>query len=290
VITPVAMTDLFLNDIETVTGRLTQEEAELATGLSVTTPSDNPAAAATNVQITAAENQNSVFTENAQDAVSWLQETEQSLQNVSTYLSRAYQLAIQASNGATSTADLQAIAQEVESIVQVTEQVEDQTYRGVPLFGGTTGSLPVPGKATSPASQPSAQPFTHRIDTSLVIPVSTTDYAAFWQTNVVPSLTQLESDLTSNPSNLGADAQAIQNAQSSLLAVVAGLSANEQLAQTEISRLQNSGVTLQKLQQETVGADAAAVMTSYARDQNIYQEAVATAARILQPSLLDYLR
>lgn len=285
-ITPIAMTELFLNDIENVTARLTYEQEELATGRRVTSPSIDPAAAGTDIALTASLDANAVYRSNSQDALSWLNETDSTLQSVSSYLSRAYQLAIEAANGSLSQTDLQAIAAEVQSLVNATQEVEASQFEGLPLFGGTSGAA----YGTAAFTAATNQPFRLRIGSTLTLAVSVTDYQAFQATGVDPSLQKLESDLSSgNTSAFAADAQAIQTAQAKLLGVIAGVAANTSLTESQQSFLQNEQVSLLTAQQETVGADAAQVATAYGRDQSIYQDALAAAAKVLQPSLLNYL-
>jgi flagellar hook-associated protein 3 FlgL len=252
----------------------------------VTTPGNDPAAAATDVEIHASLDQNQVYRANSQDATSWLNETQANLQAVSSYLSQAYQLAIEAANGTSTPGDDQAIAQQVRNLLVTVQQVEATTYEGLPLFGGTAGALPGSAAFTSPTNQP----LTRRIGPSLTIPVSVTDYAAFQATGVDQSLQTLYTDLNAgNTAQLATDAQAVQQAQSQLLAVIASVGANASLAQSTYSSLQNQEVTLETLDQQTVGADAAQVAASYGLDQNIYQDALAAAAKVLQPTLLNYL-
>ena len=117
---------------------------EVATGKSVTVPSDNPAASADMVQNTIETANVDQYTQNVSGMLSMVQTADSSLGSVVTSLTQAISLGTEGANGTNNASNLQAIAAQVQGILQSVVSQANTSYQGTYLFGGTADyQLPI---------------------------------------------------------------------------------------------------------------------------------------------------
>ena len=138
---------------------------EVATGKSVNVPSDNPAASAAMVQNTIETANVDQYTQNVSGTLSMLQTADSSIGSVVNSLTQALSLGTEGANGTTNSTDLQAIATQVQGILESVVSQANTTYQGAYLFGGTeTSSAPY----TADSSSPSGYTYNGNSDTNSV--------------------------------------------------------------------------------------------------------------------------
>ncbi|MEM7515967.1 MAG: flagellin [Planctomycetota bacterium] len=131
-------------NLENVTGRLQGNFSRLASGLRITSASDDAAGLAISERMRSQIRSFSAAGRNAQDGISLVQTAEGSLQEVSNLLSRMRELAIQAANGTNSDSDRTTIDNEFQLLIAEVDRVASQTeFNGVPLLDGTVTGLPI---------------------------------------------------------------------------------------------------------------------------------------------------
>ena len=125
---------------------------EVATGKSVNVPSDNPAASADMVQNIIETANVDQYTQNVSTMLSMVQTADSSIGSVVTSLTQAISLGTEGANGTNNAANLQAIATQVEGILQGVVSQANTSYQGSYLFGGTeTASTPYTANSSSPS-------------------------------------------------------------------------------------------------------------------------------------------
>ncbi|MGA9464605.1 MAG: flagellar hook-associated protein FlgL, partial [Terracidiphilus sp.] len=113
---------------------------QVSTGKSVNEPSDNPAAAADMVQNTMESSNVDQYTKNVTGELSMVQSADSALSSVVTSLTQAVTLGTEGANGTNSTANQQAIAQQVQGILASVVTQANLSYQGTYLFGGTAST------------------------------------------------------------------------------------------------------------------------------------------------------
>jgi flagellar hook-associated protein 3 FlgL len=133
-----------------LTGILNQQNTlntlsqQLSTGSTLVNPSDQPVAAAQNVNLTGQINRLAGYTQNGQNAQNTLQLESATLQSVTTLVSQVRQLAVQMNNGTVNTQDLSnAVATMQGYIQQLAQYANTQDGQGNYLFAGSkSGTQP----------------------------------------------------------------------------------------------------------------------------------------------------
>src|SRR5271165_1782567 len=125
---------------------------QLATGRRVNVPSDDPAAAAANVQNQAFQSQNDQYLKNTNSLEGMFQTADSTLSSVVTALNQAISLGTEGANGTLSSADRQALAQQIQGIQTQVVALANTTYEGSYLFGGNvTQAAPFTMDPTQPS-------------------------------------------------------------------------------------------------------------------------------------------
>jgi flagellar hook-associated protein 3 FlgL len=131
------LNDIALNGIESDQSALSKTQSELSTGLSINSPSDNPAGEVQLLQLTAATTQLTQYTSNGQSATASLNLEENALSSATTTLQSVQSLVTEANGGTESSSNLQAIATEIQQLGQQLMGTANSTNgSGEYLFAG----------------------------------------------------------------------------------------------------------------------------------------------------------
>ncbi len=299
-ITPQIITAEAIANAQQQTSQLFTYQQEASTGLRILQPSDNPLAALQVLSDQAYNNQLDVYHQNISDAQAKLNSSVSTLNQVSNLITQAKDVGLQGSNQPNTPEEYQAMATQVNSILQEVIQLANTHQNGQYLFGGT-------------ASQ--TQPFTVNAQGQVVYNGSTQSMSEpigqgqqvqtlyngsqiFQSPDLFQTLSSLR-DALSNVNNLPPNAQiaAIQqsltqldSANSSLLDTVGKQSASLQNLQGIDQHIQD--VQLQTTQQigNMQNADLSQVVIGMQEQQNSLQATLYSAAHILNLSLLNFIR
>lgn len=274
--------------------QLEKVQKRVASGRQVNIPSDDPQAAANILKFKEAITANEQYSRNAEAAISWMNATDDSLRSLGDLVQRAQVLAVQGANDTLGDQQRDAIAAEVQQLLEQALQVGNSSFAGRYLFAGTkTSTAPFTPVGTPPAS------VTYNGDTALVrwevgpgqtIPVNMTGDQVF--PAVFSALINLRDHLSADdPAAIrNADISALANAQDEVLRLQAEVGAKVNRLQLVRQQLEDTRLHLTELRSRLEDLDMAEGLTEMATREAAYRAALGTAARVLQPSLLDYLR
>ncbi len=137
-----------LADMQQSQSTLNTALQQVATGLSVSVPSDNPAASAAMVQNTIETGNVDQYTKNVSTVLASVESASSVLSNVVTALTQAVSLGTEGANGTNTTSNLQAIATQVQGVLSTVVSQANTSVAGTYLFGGTGTSTPYTADAT----------------------------------------------------------------------------------------------------------------------------------------------
>ena len=293
-----ASTQILLNALN-VSDRAEQMAlTQLTTGRRVNVASDDPAAAAVEVQIASDSGRYDQFLRSISSISSELQVADSALNSSVTSLQRALTLGVQGANGTMSTTDRAALASEVQGIAQQLMSTANLTYNGKYLFGGTASSQP---PYVTDASSPGGVEYQGN---DAVNQVETEDGSQVTMNqpgsrlfsapgaNLFQSLSDLANALQSTSSTTDDISQATENLRQAFdhlnSARVFYGNTIDQLNSNQ-SFLQAEKLQLSQQMNSAVGVDANAAASNLVQAENARSAALAAAARTSSMSLLDYL-
>jgi flagellar hook-associated protein 3 FlgL len=120
-----------------------QLSAELSSGVSITSLSQNPAGAGENVLLLNQIQQDDSFTQSSNLVTGQLQVADSALGSVVSELTQAISLATSANNGTMNVDDVQSIGNQISGILGEVQSLANTSYQGQYIFaGGDTGTAP----------------------------------------------------------------------------------------------------------------------------------------------------
>jgi flagellar hook-associated protein 3 FlgL len=296
-ITQRLMVEGSLASLQSGLGRLARTQEQLHTGRVINRPSDNPIGTSSAMRLrseTAAQTQ---YARNAEDGVGWLGQIDNTLTSMLDQVRRSRNLALQgASTGSTSQASREAMAAEVEQIREALLSQANTKYLGRPVFGGTTAGKEAYDMTTGVyAGERLAGPGTtveRTVADGVRVRVDVTGPEAFGDgdDSLFKVLDDVVRHLRTDPAALAADLDRLDAAQTRIHTAVADVGTRYGRLEKAAQTAKDVTLDLQASLSEVENVDLAKAMVDLQLQEVAYQAALATTGRVLQPSLIDFLR
>jgi flagellar hook-associated protein 3 FlgL len=275
--------------------RMQRVHNQMSSGKRFSMPSEDPVGVARSLKLRADLNENRQFKKNAEDALSWLETTETALMQIKEVLQRARELAVQGANGVLSPEDCQKIAEEVVQLRDQLVSLGNSTYAGKHIFAGyKTNQAPVglnPDGSLNYAGD--LGQIMYQVGVSDILQGNMTAREIF-----EPGGKDLFADMQDfidalnigDSGTVGGIIGDIDVHMENILAKVAETGAKVNRMKLVVNRLEDDYLNFNKLLSQNEDADMAEVITRLKSEENVYMAALAGGARIIQPTLVDFLR
>jgi flagellar hook-associated protein 3 FlgL len=286
-----------LDDLQRVSANLQRTQRKLSTGKEINQVEDDPVGAGRAMFLRSEVSDVQQYQKNINEALGFQDASESAMSSVQDIMKRAKELVVQAGNGALDQSGLNNIAAEIKQLVEAAREAMNGTYAGRYLFSGTaTLTKPFPSPGLTYAGDDNIMQ--RVIGQGEQVDLNLRGYDAFsvpptaGGQNVLQLLDKVATDLQSgNRAALGsADLQGVDDMLDQLSAARAAVGARTNRLETQQTRLKDTELNVEDLLSKTEDADMAKAMVDFSMQQSIYQSALQSGARVLQPSLLDFLR
>ncbi|MCH6266833.1 flagellar hook-associated protein FlgL [Neobacillus citreus] len=268
-----------------------QEQA--SSGKKINKPSDDPVTAVRGMFYRSSLNEIDQYKRNADDGYSWMTSTDEALDEVTNVLQRVRELTVQGLNGSNSETARQAIASEISQLQEHLGEIANSQMAGKYIFAGTD--------VKNAPFDTSSKAFLNQNKEKLELQVG--------QTNNV-QINVLGTEVFNNDGNGGAfkvlsdivaDFQSANVSSSDYLSRLdsqidnilkerAELGARMNRMELSMSHLDGLEVSTTRLLSSEEDVDMALVITNLKTQENVQRAALSIGARIIQPSLVDFLR
>lgn len=295
------LVEQMITNLQRNTQRLFQQQDQVSTGKRLRRPSDDPAATERALRIRGQLATLEQHLRNIDAAQVWLASSDKALENMSDILQRARELTVQARSSVLRQDDRQAIGREVDELIKRLVELGNTQLAGRYLFGGFKTTTPAFTATTNANGQITAVTYNgdsndllQNIDNGVNVPINVTGDELQPATQPPPgiftTLIALRDELAAGtvPSNTVFQEldQVLQTINDLRARVGATLNRVDQTA----DRLGQVRVSVTELLSKAEDLDMAEAIMQFNTQQAVYQAALGTAARVIQPSLLDFLR
>jgi len=288
--------------------RTMKYQNQLATGKKISMPSDDPIVASRALKLRTDVAEIQQYSRNMDDALSWMEITEATMNQINDVLQRFREITVQAANGTNTPDDLQKIGAEAGELVTQIIQLANTTYAGRYIFSGFKTDKPLLNSdGTFNVGFMENEYIQFEIGIGDFINVNVPGYDLFHRSNVasqgdVSSLFQTLDSIKKAINGQDLDPDENQHEKISnllgeldleienLLRVRAGLGARMNRVELTSNRLDEDYVSFTKLMSLNEDVDMAEAIMNLFNEQNVYQASLSTTARVIQPSLVDYLK
>ncbi|MGE7917503.1 flagellar hook-associated protein FlgL [Viridibacillus sp. NPDC093762] len=267
-------------------------QSQIESGKKITRPSDDPVVAMKGIDYRTALGRVEQFQRNIGEVNNWLDSTDDAFDKVGSSLQRVQELVTQGANGTLTDEDREKIQIELDQIQQhiqnmANSKVGDKylfsgTLTTTPLYDATNGYPATSGDPTNPT--PFEKSVEIEVFDGITLKVNTN------AVDVFKSIDKMFEDIKSGAIDFSQAIGEIQSQTDEILTIRADIGARQNRVELMDNRLQTQEViaTKQMSQNEDVEYDKA--ITDMITQESIHRAALSVGARILQPTLTDFLR
>lgn len=280
-----------LRNLSNNLSRVEKLQEQLSGGKKVTRPSDDPLATVRIIEYRSTLNANKQYTRNIDFLKTELDIADESLQNISSVLKRIKELAVRGSSESLPQPSRDAIAKEVDQLIDHLIQIGNTNVSGRYIFGGyrtTTPPLERQGDVVNYSGDDNTR--TIEISESVTIGTSPTGKTLFIDTRMFDHLISLKNALFGgNTTQINDEIGHLDNIMDKISAELSSLGARGSRVEFISNLLSEKEVKYTDLLSKEEDIEIEDVILKLYSQQNVYQASLISAARVLQPSLIDYL-
>lgn len=279
-----------LRNLQTNLSAMAGLQAQMSSGKKIQVPSDDPAVAGSVMHLRATQRQLDQYSRNATDGDSWLTTVDSALAGSLTSLRRVRDLVVQSGNGGLGPTSREAIAAELEGLRDDLTSQANTTYLGRTVFAGTSGAG-VAFDDTYAWNGSTTATVERQIGPSTVVRVDADGAQVYGEGagSVFALVDDLAADLRA-----GVDVtdrlDAIDDRMDAMLTATASTGSRQRVLQSVATELTGQALTVKSQLAGAEDIDLAEVIMNLKLQEVAYQGALGAGARVLQPSLLDFLR
>lgn len=266
-------------------------QRRLSTGYSILAPSDEPGRTAEALRFRSALDQLEMYGQAADDATAWLTAADSALAHLGEVLGRAKELAVQGSSATNDLTALQAVADEVDQLLEDAVQVGNSTHGDHYLFAGMkTRTAPFTLTAGAVTYNGDANYIGRQVNESSTVTINLTG-SEILGTGVFTTLETLSANLRAGDNRAASDRIAeIDAATDGILRLRAEVGARINRMDLLKNRMRAAEIELTNLLSQTEDVDIEKTVIELKLAENAHQVALAVAARVLPMTLVDFLR
>lgn len=280
-----------LNNLQGNLSRVAQTQQQMSSGKMITRASDNPGGAVEAMQLRGDIARQQQYGRNSDDGLGWLGVADATLSTVGTQVNRARDLLLQgATTGAYGQDARDAMAMEVSDIRAQLIGLANARYLDRPIFGGTTSGSTAFDSGGVYVGDTGTVLRTVGDSTKVRVDVASEDAFGTGATQLFTVLADIATALRTDPTalqanlgNLDTAASVLRSAQSSVGARYNQLTKTRQAADDRVIDLTSQLSNVEDI-------DLPKTITDLQLRQTAYQAALAATAKVVQPSLVDFLR
>lgn len=283
----------FLSDLQNNSRMLDRTQHEVGTGKRITTPADDAIGISAALRLRNDVAAGATYQKNIDDSLTWLGATDTGLSNALDVIHRARELAVQGANGALSTQSRSVIADEIDQLAKQMVEVGNASLGGRYLFAGTqTLAQPFTGAG---AYVGNVGQITREIELGATVSVNTTGNRLLGPGGPTPdifaTLTTLAADLRANNVNgVQASLASFDAHITNINALRGEVGGKINKLEMSLSRQQTFEIAAADQLSKIEDVDMAEAITALKTRENVYRASLGVGARVLPPSLLDFLR
>ncbi|MCW3488758.1 flagellar hook-associated protein FlgL [Dethiobacter alkaliphilus] len=270
----------------------------LSSGKTVTKPSDNPIKVARIMGYNTALDKNEQYQKNIDAARSWVDTTEDALYGITEVLQRSRELAVAGANDVLSPEARRAAAMEVDELIGVLVQIGNSTYEDRHIFSGyRTTTVPFE-RTDDPAAGPAGITYAGddgsigwEVAPNVTIRGNVTGDDLFLDSGVFAEMEKLMNGLYDDDgAALTESIDALQQTTDYVLDRRSALGAIRNGLDLSTDNLTSQKINFSRLRSQLEDIDFPETMMNFSVMDTLYQASLMAGARIMQPSLMDFLR
>ena len=273
-------------------GRLAKTQEQLSTGRILNRPSDSPTDATSAMRIRSSIADQKQYIRNSEDGIGWLSQIDTTLTSALGQIRRARELGMEGANATSmGTQAREALAVEIDQIRDGLINAANATYLGRPVFGGVVNGE----RAYAPDGTFVGTPgeVSRTVARGIKVPVNVDGPDAFGPAgaSVFDDLAQLSASLrTGDITGLRTELADLNTALTRVTSVLGDVGARYNRLDRSAQAARDLTLSLSSSLSEVENVDLARATMDLKLNEVAYQAGLSATARLVQPSLSDFLR
>ncbi|MEW8971153.1 MAG: flagellar hook-associated protein FlgL [Mesobacillus sp.] len=275
--------------------RMGQYEDQLATGKKITKPSDDPVVAMKGMYYRSNLTEVEQYKRNLSELYLWMDNSEAGIDQANSALQRVRELTIQGQNDSNSPDDRRAIAREVEQLKQSLAATANTQVGGRYIFHGTDVLEPtvkIGDKVEVAENLYKDEINNYQVEVSRGVSMkANVDPANVFNQEMFDTVQKIQDQLDSgDPQELDKLLNDLDKVMNTLSAERSELGARYNRLEMMENRLGQQEVMATKILSDNEDADIERVIMDLKSQESVHRAALSVSARIMQPTLMDFLR
>jgi len=272
-------------------------QEKITTGKEINRASDDPAGARKVLSLRSEGLKLEQYSKNIISSIQSLEFTTSTLNGAADFLARAQELAIQGVNGATDQEGRDAVASEINGILESMLQVANTSRMGRYIFAGTkTTTTPFEvtrnsaGDISGVTYNGNREKIKYPVGPGFSSQVNQPGEEVFMDNNLLASIISLRDNLANGAVTLALDNLGdIKDAYTDVTQFISESGAVASALEFSDNRIADTKVALQATLGDLEGADLAEIVLKLKEQEGILQAALASGMFMLNTSILDYM-
>jgi flagellar hook-associated protein 3 FlgL len=267
-------------------------QEQLSSGKQLNRPSDSPTGTITSMELRGEVRSVQQHSRNADDGIGWLSTLDNALMQSSSLVNKVRDLTVQGLNsGSTTAQSREALALEVDNIKQSLIGHANATYMGRPVFGGTTSGDVAYNSDGSYAGDTGQVMRTVGANVKIRVDANGPDAFGSGPDQLFAVLQGISDNLRRNDTTaLSGNLKSLDGAGEVLKGALSDVGSRYNRVAQMRESAQDRMLTLNSQLSDIEDVDLPKTIMDMQLQQTAYQAALAAAAKVIQPSLIDYLR
>ena len=264
---------------------------QLATGKKINRPSDDPVVAIKGMYYRSNLTEVEQYKRNLNEAYQWMESSEAGIDHATQVMQRVRELVLQGQNGSNSPSDLKAIGVEIGQLKEDIANVANTQVAGRYIFNGTkTDSAPVTVTDGTISVDMNTDAFNVEVSNGVNLKVNINATNVFGS-ELFDTLQSLEDALNSGTLENGDNfIDKLDGHFDVMSAERSEIGARYNRLEMIDARIQDQEIIASRILSENEDADIERVITDLTIQESIHRASLAVSSRIIQPSLIDFLR
>jgi flagellar hook-associated protein 3 FlgL len=290
-VTASSMAQASMRNLQANLAQLARLQEQATSQRKFSAPSDDPAAAAATLGVHAEQRRNEQYARNINDGLAWVTTVDSAISASTSLLGRARDLVVQGANdGALDARGKDALAVEIEGIRNELMARANTTMLGRPVFAGTTDAGAAFASDYSFNGVPDAQVLRRVSDgTSVRVDADGAQVFGEGEASVFALLDSVVADLRGG-TNVAPRLGEIDERLAAMRSAQGAVGVRQAQIERAKSTTLDASVELEAQRAAVEDVDSVEVLVQLQAQELVYRSALAVTGRVLQPSLMDFLR
>lgn len=284
-VTQSMLSNNMLRNLSSNYNKMGKLQDQLTTQKRITRPSDDPVVAMLGLGYRDSLNKVQQYSRNISEATNWLDSTDDAISQGVKVLQRIRELTVQASNGTYEEAQRGAIAVEVDQLKEQLETIAQTQVGGKYIFNGeNTNKAPTAGDFSDGDIE-------LEIFDGIKLNVNTKGSELFKSVfNTLDSLKSKLEDKTASDTDISGFLDTLDSEIDHFLKIQADVGAKQNRVDMMKDRLSSQETIATDIMSKNEDVEIEKVITELITQESVQRAALSVGARIIQPSLIDFLR